>query len=155
MNIGKRIRYLRILNNLTSKELSKALNISESSISLYENGKRKPTIDIIVKIADYFKVSTDFLLCVAESSHMETFQSETDFSNVLESVITFLNNQNYIFFEGNALDAKTVIFIKKNIYNLLENMKMMADRIRYWHTFNIIEKSINSWYNYTVFIFMH
>jgi hypothetical protein len=34
-------------------------------------------------------------------------------------------------------------------------MKMMADRIRYWYTFNIIEKSINSWYNYTVFIFMH
>lgn len=129
MNTGKRIRYLRILNNLTSKELSKALNISESSISLYENGKRKPTIDIIIKIADYFKVSTDFLLCVDECSHMEIVQAEADFSNVLDSVITILNNQNYIFFEGKALDDKTVVFIKKNIYNLLENMRMMADRI--------------------------
>ena len=129
MNTGKRIRYLRTINNITSKELSKALKVSESSISLYENGKRKPTIDIIVKIADYFKVSTDFLLCVAESSHTEAFQHETDFSNVLGNVITLLNNQNYIFFEGNILDDKTVVFIKKNLYNLLENMKMMADRI--------------------------
>lgn len=126
MRTGEKIRYLRIRNNLTSKELSKALNISESSVSLIENGKRRPSLDIIIKIADYFKVTTDFLLGISDSSNMEGYQSKTDISNILENTIALLNNQNYILFDGKNVDDKTVIFFKNNLNCILENMRMIT-----------------------------
>ena len=58
-----RIKQLRIENELTMKELSLKLNLSEATISYYESGKREPkdAVDYI-KIADFFDVSLDYLL---------------------------------------------------------------------------------------------
>lgn len=124
MNTGDRIRYLRIKNNLTSKELSKALEISESAVSLYENGKRKPSIELLIKISNYFSVSTDFLLGVDNSTC--SIESGTDFSKVLQNAISLLNNQNYLIFEGKDIDDKTLLVIKNNLNCLLENTRMMT-----------------------------
>lgn len=129
MKTGEKIRYLRLKNNLTSKELSKALNISESSISLYENGKRKPTIELIIKVADYFNVTTDFLLGVSGNPLSDPEKElNTDFSEVLENIITLLNNQNYIIFDGKDVDDKTVIIFKNNLNFVLENMRMITEK---------------------------
>lgn len=129
MKINEKIRYLRLKNNLTSKELSKALNISESSISLYENGKREPSIKLIIKMADYFNVSTDYLLGVSDFLHYEYKNKfETDFSELLENIITLLSNQNYIVFDGKDIDDKSVIIFKKNLSFVLENMRMITDK---------------------------
>ena len=43
--------------------MSKIIGVSESTMSLYENGKHEPDYTTIIKIADYFKVSLDYLLC--------------------------------------------------------------------------------------------
>ena len=48
--------------NITAKELSTAINISAGNISDWKKGKSKPSTDAISKIADYFDVSTDYLL---------------------------------------------------------------------------------------------
>jgi transcriptional regulator with XRE-family HTH domain len=129
MKPGEKIRYLRLKNNLTSRELSKALNISESSISLYENGKRKPSIELIIKVADYFNVTTDFLLGVSDNYLTNPEKdSKADFSEVLENIITLLNNQNYIIFDGKDVDDKTVIIFKNNLNFVLENMRMITEK---------------------------
>ncbi len=57
-----RIKELRTALNLTQKELGKKLNIAESTISLYESGKREPDNATLIKLADIFEVSTDYLL---------------------------------------------------------------------------------------------
>ncbi len=57
-----KIRELRKLKKITMKELGQILNLSESTISLYENGKHEPDYATLKKIADYFMVSTDYLL---------------------------------------------------------------------------------------------
>lgn len=56
------IRELRKNKNLTMKELGAILGVSESTISLYETGKRQPDYDILCNIADYFDTSVDYLL---------------------------------------------------------------------------------------------
>lgn len=58
----KRIRELRKERNLTMKRLGEAIGVAESTISLYENGKRQPDNDTLQKLADYFNVSVDYLL---------------------------------------------------------------------------------------------
>ena len=60
--IGENLRKLRKKNNLTMKELGQKLNLAESTISGYENGNRKPDYDTLNKFADFFEVSTDYLL---------------------------------------------------------------------------------------------
>ena len=125
MKTGEKIRCLRAKQNLTAKELSKVLNISESSVSLIENGKRKPSLEIIIKVADYFKVTTDFLLGYSDSLKMEN--NQTDISDVMENTITLLNNCDNMLFEGKKMDQKTVMFFKNNLHCLLENMRMLSN----------------------------
>jgi transcriptional regulator with XRE-family HTH domain len=59
---GKRLRALRKENNLTMKQLGDKLSLAESTISGYENSNRKPDMDILRRFADFFDVSTDYLL---------------------------------------------------------------------------------------------
>jgi transcriptional regulator with XRE-family HTH domain len=59
---GKRLSQLRKEKGLTQEELAKALNMTRSSLSLYEIGKRDPDTDTLRKFADYFNVSVDYLL---------------------------------------------------------------------------------------------
>ncbi|MGE4282790.1 MAG: helix-turn-helix domain-containing protein [Clostridia bacterium] len=61
MTLGKRIAYLRCQKKLTQDELSKALGISRGSLSMYEIDRREPDNNTLVKVADYFNVSTDYL----------------------------------------------------------------------------------------------
>ncbi len=54
-------KYLRERNGITQTELGKYLNLSKSTISMYENGNRTPDYETLEIIADYFNVSLDFL----------------------------------------------------------------------------------------------
>ncbi|MCL2264246.1 MAG: helix-turn-helix domain-containing protein [Defluviitaleaceae bacterium] len=49
-------------NGVTAKELTKILGLHGSAITEWKNGKTKPSIETVVKIADYFGVTTDYLL---------------------------------------------------------------------------------------------
>lgn len=57
-----RIRDLREDADLTQMELSKYLNISQRAYSHYENGTRDIPTNILISIADFYQVSTDYLL---------------------------------------------------------------------------------------------
>lgn len=57
-----KIRELRASKGISMKELGKIIGLAESTISLYENGKRQPEQGTLILIADYFNVSLDYLL---------------------------------------------------------------------------------------------
>jgi Predicted transcriptional regulators len=59
---GEILSELRIDKGLTQRELSEILNISNSSISAYETGKRTPDAETIISIAKFFDVTADYLL---------------------------------------------------------------------------------------------
>lgn len=58
----KNLRLLRKEQGLSLKQLGEIIGVAESTISLYETGKRQPDQTTLLKIADYFDVSTDYLL---------------------------------------------------------------------------------------------
>ncbi len=62
MNIGEKIKDLRLYNALTQYELSKKADISRSVLSAYENNIAIPTATAIAKIAVALNVSADYLL---------------------------------------------------------------------------------------------
>src|SRR5690606_9397473 len=59
---ASRFRSIRKQHGLTQRELAKKLNISQSTIGLYETGDRNPDPRTIISIADFFDVSIDYLL---------------------------------------------------------------------------------------------
>lgn len=63
MSFGNRLRELRLSRELTQADFANAMDLGESTISFYEADKRSPDYETLVKMAQYFNVSTDYLLC--------------------------------------------------------------------------------------------
>lgn len=60
---GERLRSLRNERNFHQSELGEMLDLSPSAIGSYERNLREPSYSHLVKIADLFHVSIDYLLC--------------------------------------------------------------------------------------------
>ncbi len=56
------LRYIRKQKGLSMKALGDIIGVAESTISLYETGKRQPDNDTLIKLANTLNVSTDYLL---------------------------------------------------------------------------------------------
>ncbi|UNP78267.1 helix-turn-helix domain-containing protein [Bacillus nitratireducens] len=59
---GNILRELRKEKKITQKDLALTLKLSESTIGMYERNERQPDYDTLNRIANYFRVTTDFLL---------------------------------------------------------------------------------------------
>lgn len=60
--LGNRIKILREELGLKQEELANKMSVSPSSIGMYETNKREPNNELILKLAQFFGVSTDYLL---------------------------------------------------------------------------------------------
>ena len=61
-NFSQNLIFLRRDRNLTQPQLAKAINVSNAVVSFWENGKNEPKVSYIKKLANFFGVTTDFLL---------------------------------------------------------------------------------------------
>ena len=73
---GKRIQNLRKVHCLSQRQLAAELNINEKSVSYIENGKRVPSIDLLIQIAAVFNVSLDYLITGKEAELLQHLQVE-------------------------------------------------------------------------------
>lgn len=60
--LNTKIKELRLSHNLSQVELAQKLSVTKQTVSNWENNNIQPSIDMLIKIADYFSVSTDYLL---------------------------------------------------------------------------------------------
>lgn len=66
-----RVRDLRKARNITQVQLARTLCVSKQSVSNWENNNILPSIEMLVRIAKYFSVSTDYLLCLDDRKYVE------------------------------------------------------------------------------------
>ena len=59
---SNRLRELRQLHGLSQQGLASLVNISKSSINMYERGEREPGLELLETFADFFNVDMDYLL---------------------------------------------------------------------------------------------
>ena len=69
--LNDRIKELRKVFGVSQVELAKALNVSKQCVSNWENDNVLPSIDMLVKLAKYFNVTTDYLLCLEEKDMVD------------------------------------------------------------------------------------
>lgn len=61
-SVGKKIKLLRNKRSLEAQKLASDLNVGKSTLSNWENDRRTPDTDTLIKIAKYFDVSVDYLI---------------------------------------------------------------------------------------------
>lgn len=69
--LGQAIKKLRQERGIKQEDLGLAVGVSKQSVSNWENGNIVPSIDLLIRLADYFGVSTDFLLGRAGRSTLD------------------------------------------------------------------------------------
>ena len=70
--LGARIAVLRRAKGWNQSDLAKQLGVSSSAVGMYEQGRRQPAADVLVKLAEIFEVTTDFLLTGRAQTQQET-----------------------------------------------------------------------------------
>jgi transcriptional regulator with XRE-family HTH domain len=74
----ERILLLMQKNNIKAKTLTEILNLSHTAITDWSKGKSKPGTDAVIKIANYFEVTTDWILTGKENSSVLTDFAEDE-----------------------------------------------------------------------------
>ena len=82
-NIGYRISELRKQAGMSQFQLAKVLDIATSTLGMYETGKREPSLIVMNRIANYFNVTTDYLLGRPEKKDDNTKTADIDDDDVI------------------------------------------------------------------------
>lgn len=88
-----RIRELREDRDLRQIDVSNATGIDQKTLSNYETGKTNPDSYAIIRLADFFGVSTDYLLGRTERSYRKVVDVEKDINKIkamLDEIKTYL-----------------------------------------------------------------
>lgn len=60
--LSSQIRKLRVSHGITQVELAKTLGVTKQSVSNWENDNIQPSIDMLIRLAKFFGVTTDYML---------------------------------------------------------------------------------------------
>ncbi|ACL70840.1 helix-turn-helix domain-containing protein [Halothermothrix orenii] len=105
---GQKLRKLRKEKNLTLRELGNKLNLSFSLLAMYERGERTPSLDKLLLIADFFNVSTDYLL---DHSPLEDLNRKL-------GIIPYLDNNNFNGDDNSIIcEEKLINYYSRNSIN--------------------------------------
>lgn len=83
---NKRIKDLREDNDLTRAQLAKKLDISERTLSRYENGEYEPTIGILIKLSLMFNVSIDYIAGIKDNIEINDRSIKGDIERAIEII---------------------------------------------------------------------
>ena len=76
--LSERLKSLRLEAKITQKEISNKLEIGQGTYARYEKGDRKPTGEILNKLANFFNVSTDYLLGNTDNKNSTKFEDDLE-----------------------------------------------------------------------------
>ena len=109
LSLGLNLSKIRIESKLNQRELAQALGVTAGAVGLWETDKRLPDAHMIVKIAQYFNVSTDYLLGLSDSPNMREIIHGEQLSSEEKEIVDMYRNLNADgkrILLGKALDLK-------------------------------------------------
>ena len=90
--MNERIRFLRIKHGYTQQEIINILGVGKSAYSMYENGERTISVEIVAKLAQLYNVTTDFIIGLTNNTQgsktdtIEKYLSPMAIQNIKEMV---------------------------------------------------------------------
>lgn len=120
--VGERLRELRKEKHITLEKMAKDFNTTSVSISRYESSMRQPKGQTINKLADYFQVSTDYLMGRTDDRTPLTDDGRNDVKKTIDKAIEGLESCDGLMFDGEPLEKEEF----SNIVASLELILRMA-----------------------------
>ena len=90
---SERIRLLRVSYSFSQLELAKKLGVSKQSVSNWENGNILPSIDMLIKIAQVFHVSTDYILGLENFPRVDVTGLTLEQVTHIQQIVNDIRNQ--------------------------------------------------------------
>ena len=90
VNFGERLHSLRTQAGMTQTELAKRLGITKSVVSYYERLERSPSPDVLIQLADIFRVTTDYLLGITHKKTIDVTELDEEDMKYLLYTVEFL-----------------------------------------------------------------
>lgn len=87
LNLGNRLKTLRRQKMLTQEQISIRLGITKAMISAYELGTRYPSLEMLIKIAKSYNVSTDYLLGMKKANYIDVSDLTDEQIAIISSLI--------------------------------------------------------------------
>lgn len=92
--LGENIKKLRIIKGLSQVQLAQIVGVTKQSVSNWENDNIQPSIDMLIKLADAFCVSTDFLLDRESERKLDSKNlNDTEIAHIQEIINDICNNR--------------------------------------------------------------
>ncbi|MED4936290.1 helix-turn-helix transcriptional regulator [Heyndrickxia coagulans] len=131
MTLGSRLRDLREKRKLTQKELAEKLNIPNQNISNYERDFRQPDYETLQMLADFFDVTTDYLIGRSNKPNdlpPLTEKDEKDIAKKMESILEEMDSDTALAFDGEPMDEETRELVRAAIESNLRLAKQIAKK---------------------------
>lgn len=94
VNMGEKLKSLRIEKNLTQKQVADRISLAISAVSSYESGTRYPSYDVLVKLARIFHISTDYLLGMTDKRNIDVTGLNDNEIELVSQLVDMLRNKN-------------------------------------------------------------
>lgn len=107
LEIGKKIKELRLSKKLTQKDLAKILNVTPQAISKWERNESNPDIQMLVTLSKYFNISVDDILGNKNENFFGSFISKIKGNKKMEKVTKKNQSED---FENTESEKKVLIF---------------------------------------------
>ena len=101
---GENLKKAREKCNLTQEQLAYELNVSASTIGMYEQGRREPDLDTLIKMSNILHISINMLLGTKERFHTRSIQID----KIIIELIDFIQNQDCVFWKGKELNNEEI-----------------------------------------------
>ncbi len=125
----ERLRTLRMQKDRTQLEIAQHLGVSRSTYGEYERGNIVPPAEKINKLAEYFAVSSDYLMGNTNDARRDFISYQaTDISASMENLLEHLEHDKVVVLEGRELDEETRKLLHSSILNNYNLIKTLAKK---------------------------
>ena len=94
--MGDKLKSLRVEKNLTQKQIADRVGVAISAISSYESGARYPSYDVLIRLAYIYHVSTDFLLGITSTRHIDITGLSDGEIEIVSQLVDVLRTKNHL-----------------------------------------------------------
>lgn len=92
--LGRKIKDLRNKYRLTQTELATQIGVTKSTVAAYENDSRTPSYEVLIKLANVFKVSIDSLISNRSDTILNVDGLSTEQLQIIENLVTHFRKSN-------------------------------------------------------------
>lgn len=114
--IGQRMKELREGSCLSQAEIAKICDSSQASVAKAESGKVAPSIKLVLKMADYFDVSMDYLCCRTDQPQGKLYECKPKMNVSSENMKKFIE---MCFDPASPFNSK----LKETLFQMMEDSK--------------------------------